>query len=230
MPDLIETLEGVLTGTDRAGAILHNCLFLGGGVTAYGRDCILELLRRQKTPQGRTYFAGAHHSAALFVTSGSLSMALFADHHNQYFSRLWYVSSTCLTQHHAGRIDVPFDPQFGHSAMSAFDPRDHPELAAEHVERVHSMLENLDLPLFTQSAVLQSQGSFTRFTAHVLRAFSDNEATALLLVVSALREDEHTGVVQFPVAARLMSGCDALFVPDHAKIEAECAHTWAPEL
>ena len=228
MQDLSQTLEGILTGNDVSEAILHNCLFFGGGTVAYGRERILELIRQQETPPVPTYFAGANRHAALFAMCSGYPVAIFADHLHGYITRLWYVSSASFTAPPVARLDVPFDPRFGASGASNFNRLDHPDLAEAHIESVQSTIDRLDLRNLVETGD-RPLSNFSRTTPCLLRAFSDGPVTALLLMISALREDGHAGVLQFPVAVRLSRGCDPLLVTDRARLSAECTRSWTTE-
>ena len=110
---------------------------------------------------------------------------------------------------------------------------DHPELTPAHVPRVLAMATNLIENRAPGDAIsLRSATQLTRLRPYVLRAFSDGETAAMLMVVVALRSDGQPGLVQFPIAARLPSDlvADATVVVDEAECDAELARAWRPSL
>lgn len=231
MSDLKHTLEQVLEGQDPQRVVLHNCLLLGGPVTSYGRDAILELFRtgNASTP---THFAQSGRMAALFGSIDSRPIALFADHHGPYVSRLWYLAQAPLSESPAMRMDVPFDHQFGAFAGIAFEAEVHPDLDAGHVERVRALLAGFDLRALERATGSATASKLSQPYVNVIRALSDGEMTVLLLMITALRSDGPPALLQFPVAVCSISDSpsDAHWVVDNARISADLARAWSSVL
>lgn len=231
MSDLKHTLEQVLDGQDPQLSVLHNCLLLAGPVTSYGRDAILELFHSgdASTP---THFAQSRGSAALFATIDSHPLALFADRYGTYLSRLWYLAQAPLSQSPASRLDVPFDHQFGAFNGTGFEAEMHPDLHADHIERVHTLLGGFDLGALERATGAAIAGKLSQPYINVIRALSDGEMTVLLLMVTALRSDGLPALLQFPVAVCAVSDLpsDAYWVVDDARISADLARSWNSEL
>ena len=235
MSDLIGVLGSVISrGRSGDQAILHNCRFEGAGTSLYGCEPIVEFLRAEAPAPEKVQVVRGRRYAALFAGTARGSIALFADLYSEHIARLWYLAEASPHARRPERVDVPFDPAFGQLTPSVgFDPVDHPELAPAHVSRVLAMATDLIENGTPGNAIsLRSAEQLTRPRPYVLRAVSDGETAAMLMVVVSLRSDGQPGLVQFPIAAHLPSdlAADATVVVDEAECDAELARSWRPSL
>jgi hypothetical protein len=235
MSDLIAVLGDIASsGKSGVHAILHNCRLEGAGVSLYGCEPIVEFLRSEAPAPEELQVVRGRQFAALFAGTARGPIALVADLYGEHIARLWYLAPTSLHARRPERVDVPFDPTFGQQTPSVgFDPVDYPELSAAHVSRVLALATGfLEYGPTTSAIPLRSAAQLSRLRPYVLRAFSDGEMAATLIVVVALRSDGQPGLVQFPIAARLPSdlSADATVVADEAECDAELARSWQPSL
>ena len=221
----------VLDGDDPQRAVLHNCLLIAGAGMAYGRDAILELLRARPSATP-THFLQSPHAAALFATLDGKPIALFADRWNERLSRLWYLADTPLISQPGGRVDVPFDHGFGAGDGPAFEAELHPDLASEHGARVTAILQQFDPSILESTIRSVGTVSLSQPRINVLRALSQGGTLALLLMVTALRNDGTPALLQFPMAALTESDSthEILWVADLARLKSDLGRPWQPAL
>jgi hypothetical protein len=227
-------LRDVISGAESARvALLHNCRLEGAGTSAYGRDEILSFFRNAHSSPDWVQLVEGIRCAALFTSDASGPTAVFADLYEGRINRLWYLASTALALASAQRIDVPFDPAVGETEPRvAFDPADHPDLQAAHVDRVHSWSTGLLEGDGDETPLPRIVAGLSRPRLGVLRAFSSGDLVAVLAMLNAQRDDGRAGIAQFLIAARLTAehGTGATTVIDEGGRQAELARTWRPAL
>jgi len=193
--------------------LLHNARFEGLATEAFGTDAISELLRSCSVPWvGGVQTVDQPRFAAAFGQTPDGPAALFADVYCGHVARLWLLSGERVDYPPAGRTAVPADfDRDQRGAVVAFDAAEHPALDAAHVERVARLGRGL---VVGTMAFPFAGKAHARVRPVVLRAISDGDRTAVLMVVQSLR-DRHAGGVCLTYAAALL-GADEVFVADAA--------------
>lgn len=228
-----DSLKGIISGDFLAGStLLQNCRLEGAGARVYGRESILELFRARRLSSEFVEVIESEHSAALFAQESQGPVAVVADHYGGHLARLWYLAPASLVSAGLERIDVPFDPGFGQlTPATAFEPADHPDLLPLHADGITAMISRLVVPGAPPEAIpSRLTDRLTRVRAHVLRAFSQRDSAAALIVIMAYRGDGSAGVVQFNSAVRVHFDTpeEADMVVDVGGYEREMQRTWRP--
>jgi len=231
--NLTDALFGMLSGTVGASRILlHNCRFEGAGTSLYGAEAILELFRTHPLRLEFLEAMQGERTATIFAQDAQGPVALFADLYAGHIARLWYLAPTPLPGDSHERIDVPFDPDFGYLVPSvAFEAADHPELSAAHVTRIAAAAAHLFLAGESAEPIRSRFApEITHCRPHVLRAFSQGDAAAALMIVTAYRTSDQPGPVQFSAALRLGDDSfrDLLLVVDDGQCARELERSWRP--
>lgn len=209
-------LASLLRGDD--APLLQNCRFEGAGTVAYGRDEIAGLFARSGAADEMQVVGGNGHAA---VFAGET--ALVADTHDGWIGRIWYCGASPVGSPRPASVDVPFDPDLDQRGGSvAFDPADHPALAAADVAVVGAFA--------ARYLGARGEAGLARTRPLVLRAFSAPAGAVALLMVQGMAGDGRPRLVRYAVAALLLRDGEPVIVADLAGLADAAARPWTPRL
>jgi hypothetical protein len=221
----LDLQELITAGRPMTERVLQNCRLAMAGRAAFGGEQIAELLREARLcPEDGTQLAATRSAAFVGTAPGGESLGLFADVHEDRFTRLWLMShrepSAPLPPHVSVPVDLDLDQRGPRPIICAAE---HPELGAQDALRIAAASE------IARSRLSDDEPRLTRVRAVVLRAFSSGTGWAALLSIVAAAHSTQAGWYALLLSADGEPGA-ATFVQDVAGLKAALGQPWQPAL
>jgi hypothetical protein len=220
--DLQELISAGPTMTER---VLQNCRLAMAGRAAFGGEPIVEMLRKARlSAKDGTQLAATRSAAFVGIGAGGETLGLFADVHEDRFTRLWLMSDREPSRPPPPHVSVPVDLDLDQRGpRPIIRAGEHPELAARDAVRITAAWE------VARSRLSDGESRLTRVRAVVLRAFSSGPGWAALLRVAGAAHPTQAGWYALLLAADAEPAA-ATFVQDIAGLKAALSQPWQPAL
>jgi hypothetical protein len=221
----LDLQELITAGRPMTERVLQNCRLAMAGRAAFGGEQIAELLREARLcPEDGTQLAATRSAAFVGTAPGGESLGLFADVHEDRFTRLWLMSDREPPAPPPPRVSVPVDLDLDQRGpRPIIRAGEHPELAARDAVRIAAAWE------VARSRLSDEESRLTRVRAVVLRAFSSAPGWSALLRIVGGAGATQAGWYALLLAADAEPAA-ATFVQDVAGLKAALSQRWQPAL
>lgn len=237
MSSLFDTLRAIGVGREPGRQLLQSCRFEGLGGRTFGRESILDWMRRQPIElTSAIAIVDSNTGFALFGLGAAdeAPIAFFGDQFDEGIGRLWYLSGASPIDSNAAFLDVASDIDLDQRGETIhFEPPDHPDLRDVDIDLLHDTIGRTMTDLH-ENTVGAEGIRLLRARAFVRRAFSDDRGGAALLGIDAVVAGDVRKPLRFNVAVlfdrRRDQASQGRIVVDQAGFRTALRSSWLPRI